>query len=166
MGVIKTSEDQDFLVTKSSKAQEKGKSKKKEPKAADSNQQTFERASSSKKKKKKCPYCMRGFHLEDLCMKNISFPRRLVLKDLCVQNNISLPWRVVILDDEEQNEEDEICLHASLSPSKAYVIDSGASNHMVAFRESLITFPLSGGPSSHMGDESKIPYCCSGINTL
>ena len=35
-------------------------------------------------------------------------------------------------DDEENTEEDEICLHASLSLSKAYVIDSGASNHMVA----------------------------------
>ena len=28
---------------------------------------------------------------------------------------------------------------------------------MVASRESFITFPLSGGPSSHMGDDSKIP---------
>ena len=54
-------------------------------------------------------------------------------------------------------EEEEICLHASLSPSKAYVIDSGASNRMVASRESFITFPLSGGHSSHMGNDSKIP---------
>ena len=36
MGVIQTSKDQDLLVTNSSKAQEKGKSKKKEPKVADS----------------------------------------------------------------------------------------------------------------------------------
>ena len=60
-------------------------------------------------------------------------------------------------DDEEHIEEDEICLHASLSPSKAYVIDSGASNHIVASMESFITFPLSGGPRSKMGDDSKIP---------
>ena len=33
MGVIKTSKDQSLLVSDSSKAQEKGKSKKKEPKA-------------------------------------------------------------------------------------------------------------------------------------
>ena len=59
--------------------------------------------------------------------------------------------------DEEKTKEDEIFLHASLSPLKAYVIDSGASNHMVSFRESLITFPLSGGPSSHMGHDSNIP---------
>ena len=71
MGVIKTSKDQDFLVSDSSKAQEKGKSKKKEPKAADSkpkqNQQTLEGASGSKKKKFEnnlCPYYEKGYHLE------------------------------------------------------------------------------------------------------
>ena len=62
-----------------------------------------------------------------------------------------------MFDDEYNTEEYEICLHASLSPLKAYVIDFGASNHMVASIESFITFPLSGGPISQMGDESKIP---------
>ena len=76
MGVIKSSKDQDLLVTDSSKSQAKGKSKKKEPKAVDSklkhNQQTSEGASSSKKKKfekKLCPYCEKGYHLEDNCMR-------------------------------------------------------------------------------------------------
>ena len=89
MGVIKTSKDQALLVIDSSKGQAKGKSKKKEPKATDSkpkqNQQTFEGASGSKKKKKKCPYCMRGFHLEESCMKKTLNQ----MKALCVQNNIS-----------------------------------------------------------------------------
>ena len=40
---------------------------------------------------------------------------------------------------------------------EAYLTDSGSSNHMVASRKSFITFPLSRGPNSHMGDESKIP---------
>ena len=70
MGVIKNSKYQSLLVTNSTKAQAKGKSKEKEPKANDSkpkeNQKTFEGASGSKKKKKfeknMCPYCMRGFH--------------------------------------------------------------------------------------------------------
>ena len=73
MGVIKTSKYQALLVTDPSKAQENGKSKNKEPKETNSkpkqNQQTFEGASGSKKKRKKCPYCMRGFHPEDSCMK-------------------------------------------------------------------------------------------------
>ena len=57
-------------------------------------------------------------------------------------------------DDEEYIEEHEIfhSLHASLTPSKDYLIDSEASIQMVASRESFITFPLSGGPNSHMGD--------------
>ena len=59
--------------------------------------------------------------------------------------------------DEEQTKEDEICLHASLSLSKAYLTNSRTSNHMVASRKSFITFPLSGGPRIHMGDDSKIP---------
>ena len=53
MGVMKTSKDQALLVSDSSKAQEKGKSKKKEPTAADSkpkqNQQASKGAFSSKK---------------------------------------------------------------------------------------------------------------------
>ena len=76
MGVIQTSKDQDLLVTDSSKAQEKGKSKKKEPKAADSkpkpNQQSSEGASGSKKKKfenKLCLYCENGYHIEEHCMR-------------------------------------------------------------------------------------------------
>ena len=62
MGVIHTSKDQDLLVSKSSKAQAKGKLKKKDTKEASSkskqNKQDFERASVSKKKKfgkKLCP---------------------------------------------------------------------------------------------------------------
>ena len=77
------------------------------------------------------------------------------MKYLCVQNKISLPQGAEMSDDEENIEEDEICLHASLSLSKAYLTDSGASNHMVSSRKSFITFLLLGGPSSHMGDESK-----------
>ena len=61
-------------------------------------------------------------------------------------------------DDEYNTKEGEICLHARLSLPKAYVINSGAANHMVASIESFITLHLLGGTSSHMGDDSKIPY--------
>ena len=96
---------------------------------------------------------MRGFHLEDSCMKK-TFNH---MKALCVQNNFSLPQRAVMLDDEEHTEEDEICLHASLSLLKDYLIYSGASNDMVSSRKSFITFPLSKGPVIHMAYDSKIP---------
>ena len=62
-------------------------------------------------------------------------------------------------DAREKAEEYErfLALKVGLTPSKDYMIYSGASNHMVASRESFITFPLSGGPSSNMGDEYEIP---------
>ena len=76
MGVIQTSKDQAILVTDSSKVQPKGKSKKKDPKAVDlnpkSNQQSSKGGSHSKKKKfgkALCPYCEKGYHLEDHCMR-------------------------------------------------------------------------------------------------
>ena len=76
MGVMKTSKYQSPLVSNSSKVQAKGKSNRKEPKAVDSkpkhNQQTFEGAYGSKKKKfekKLCPYCEKGYHIEDHCMR-------------------------------------------------------------------------------------------------
>ena len=55
----------------------------------------------------------------------------------------------------EKTEEYErhLALKEGLTPSKAYLIDSGASNHM----ESFTTLTLSGGPSTHMGDVSQIP---------
>ena len=60
-------------------------------------------------------------------------------------------------DDEENTEEHERCraFHANVTPSKDYLIYFGASNHMVSSRKSFITFLLLGGPSSHMGDDSK-----------
>ena len=62
------------MMSDSTNAQAKGKHKGKDPKAIDSklkeNQRSSERASGSIKEKTKCPYCMRGFHLESQCMKN------------------------------------------------------------------------------------------------
>ena len=69
-------------------------------------------------------------------------------------------------DDVDQTEKDEICLHASLSLSKDYLIDSGASNHTIASRKSFITIPLSRGHRSHIGDESKIPYVERGSDKI
>ena len=80
------------------------------------------------------------------------------LSTLCEQNNIYLPQRVNKFDARKPTKYDDRfhALKASLTQLKDYLIDFGASNHMVASRESFITFTLSGGPSSHMGDDSKI----------
>ena len=108
MGVIQTSKDQALLVTDSTKAQAKGRSKGNEHKTTDSNpkenQKTSERAFDSKKKKKfdkkKCPYSMRGFHPEDLCMKKTLNQ----LKTLLEQNNIYLPQGADMFDNGENTE--------------------------------------------------------------
>ena len=61
-------------------------------------------------------------------------------------------------NDGEQTKEHERChsLKENLTLSKAYLIDSGASNHMVASRDSFTTFTLSGRPRTHMGYEPQI----------
>ena len=48
-------------------------------------------------------------------------------------------------------------MKACLTPSKAFLIDSRASNHMVASKESFTTMNITGGPIIHMGYESQIP---------
>ena len=44
-----------------------------------------------------------------------------------------------------------------LTQLTTYMIDYGASNHMVASGESSSTLTLSGGPNIHMGAYSQIP---------
>ena len=52
---------------------------------------------------------------------------------LLKQHNIASP-RAKKPDEEPETEDTEKChaLKATISPSSAYIIDSGASNHMVA----------------------------------
>ena len=78
MGVLQNSKNQAPLMTDSINAQDKGRHNGKEPKAFDSNYKESHNPSegdlgSNKNKKfekKKFPYCMRGFHPENHCVKN------------------------------------------------------------------------------------------------
>ena len=103
------------------------------------NQQDFEGAFDSKKKKfgkKLCPYCEKGYHLEYHCLRKEIDEMSTLLK----QHNIASP-RAKKPDEEPQVEDTERChaLKETISPSSAYIIDSGASNHMVASEESFST---------------------------
>ena len=73
---------------------------------------------------------MKGFHLEDHCMKKQIDQLSALLK----QHNIALPQGTEKLDEEPHIEEDERChaLKSSLTQSTTYIIDFGASNHMVS----------------------------------
>ena len=92
-------------MTHSTKEQVKGRYKGNKHKTTDlkpkENHKTSEGASVSKKnkkfEKKNCPYCMRGFHPEESCMKK-TFEQ---LKALCVQNNIFLPQGVDMSENED-----------------------------------------------------------------
>ena len=48
-------------------------------------------------------------------------------------------------------------MKATISSSSTYIIDCGASNHMVASKESFSTLSLTKGTNIHMGDDSQIP---------
>ena len=83
-------------------------------------------ASGSKKNKKfkkaKCPYCMRGFHLESQCMKKTLDQ----LKKILGHNNSSLPQGATMSKDGEKTEEYERChaMKVGFTQPKAYLIDS------------------------------------------
>ena len=61
-----------------------------------------------------------------------------------------------MFDEGHQIEGHERChdLKVGFTQSKAYLIDSGASNHMVSSKESFTSMDLSGGPSIHMWGDS------------
>ena len=156
-------------MTDSTNAEAKGRHKGKEPKAYDSkpkeSQKSSEGASGSKIKKffekTKCPYCLRGFHLEIQCMKNHIDQ----LSSLLKQNDISLPQGSKKSDVEPLIKDHDSChaLKVGLTQLKYYMIDSGESNHIVSSKESLSTLTLSRGPSIHMVYDSQIPAVGRGL---
>ena len=81
------------------------------------------------------------------------------MSSLLKQHNISLPQGAKNHDEEPQTKDDERChdLKAILTQSTTYIIDYGASNHMVASKESFSTLSLSKGPNIHMRGDSQIP---------
>ena len=143
--------------------QEKGKSNKKEIKVVDSkpkqNQQASERASCSKKKKfgkTLCPYCEKGYHLEDHCMRKELDEMSALVK----QHNIQR--------EKQSDNGHERChaLKAGPPQSIAYLIDSVASNHMVSSKDIFSSLSVKEGTTIHMGDDSQIPAAGKNILVL
>ena len=81
------------------------------------------------------------------------------LSSLLKKNHISLPKRANNFDDGQLKDDHERfhAFKARLSRSTTYLIDSGASNHMVSPKDSLTTLNLTGSLTIHMGDDSQIP---------
>ena len=76
---------------------------------------------------------------------------------LLEQHNIALVEGARKADSGDKTE-DHWILHAltiGFSKSHAFLIDSGASNHMVASKESFSSLQLTDGPSIHIGYDTK-----------
>ena len=78
---------------------------------------------------------------------------------LLEQHNITLPASARNVDHREEPEEHDDRCHAlkdSCSRTHAFLIDSIASNNIVASRESFSSLQSTAGPSIHMGDDNQI----------
>ena len=75
------------------------------------------------------------------------------------KHNIIVPTSARKVDHRKETEEhEETChaLNASCLKSHVFLIDFGASNHMVASRESFSSLQSFDGPSIQMGNSSKV----------
>lgn len=151
MGAIKTSRDLALLAGESSGANDKGGQKGKGKKPS--------RSKNDKQKRPNCTYCKRGNHPEHACMhKKID-----LLTKLLEQNQIVVP-KEAKMSDSGSGSDDCHALMAGFSKTKALLIDSGASNHMMAQEESFSSLDLQDGPTIHMGDNSQIS--AKGLGTV
>ena len=73
---------------------------------------------------------------------------------LLKQHNIASPQKA---KNSDNGHERCRALKAGLPWSTAYLIDSGASKHMVASKDLFSSLNINEGPTIHMGDDSKIP---------
>ena len=79
-----------------------------------------------------------------------------MLTQLLEKNNISLPY-CSNKREERSNSEDKEIVHdlvASTSSSPSFIIDSGASKHIVSTKEIFSSLDMSKGPPIVLGDNS------------
>ena len=75
------------------------------------------------------------------------------------KHNITVPTGTRKADHREETEEHDNRFHtlkASCSRTHAFLINSGASNHMVASRESFSFLQYFDGPRIQLGNKSKV----------
>ena len=162
MGTIKPSKEQD-LVAGSSRVDSKGKKKensKMPPKQERDKTKSQEESLGSKKdpqKKKnkgemsKWACCSNGYHPESSCMKK----KIDMLTQHLEKNNISL-LECTIKREGRSNSNDSERVHAVVaknSRSSTFIIDSGASRHMVSTRETFSSLDDSKGQKKFLGDD-------------
>ena len=142
MGIIRSPKDL-ALVTRGDKvANDKGKQRDESPVKKEQSKEPSGSKRSKKNGKGKVlySYCGRGFHSESASMRRKLDEMALLLK----KHNIFV--HVSTRKDESKEEEDEEyqrkghALKACCTSAPIFLIDSGASNHMDASRESFSSF--------------------------
>jgi hypothetical protein len=172
MGSIKGSRDHSLAANEASKTnskdQKKGKGKNPEARKEKFSKPTDESSSDHKGKKKKerskCSYCQKGYHPEDSCMMKTIDEMAKMLQ----QNNLMVPANARNKDEEKPIEgKGKACNgHAVTSSPSTWILDSGASNHMAAKKESFSSIKECIGPSILMGDDTLVEVCGKGTVSL
>ena len=142
MGIIRSSKDLALVAREYKVANDKGKQRDESPVKKEQSKEPSGSKRSKKNGKGKvlCSYCGRGFHSESSCMRIQLDEMALLLK----KHNISLPASIR-KDDSEEEEDKQYqrkghALKACCTSTHVSLIDSGASNHMIASRESFSSF--------------------------
>jgi hypothetical protein len=115
----------------------------------------------------KCTYFHKGFHLESACMqKQID-----LMTQILQQNNLGdrIPKGTKKKKLEDQNPKKDNSNHALIainSSLDAWIIDSGASHHMVATKEVFSSLDACKDPPILMGDNSPVEVTSKGTIEL
>jgi hypothetical protein len=109
------------------------------------------------RKGEKCTYCHKGFHSEYACMKK----KIDLMSQILHQNNLGdrIPEGAKKKKPEDLNSKKGNSSHALIainSSLDAWIVDSGASHHMVASEEFYYSLDACKGPPILMGDNSSI----------
>ena len=112
----------------------------------------------------KCAYCSKGNHIESSCMKK----KIDILTQLLEKNGISLADSSKNREG-GSNSEDRERFHALVvgtSSSPSFIIDSGASRHMVLTKEAFTSLDMLKGPPIVLGYDSLTEILGKGIIDL
>eukprot|EP00253_Pinus_taeda_P035997 PITA_35997 len=174
MGAIKRSKNQALASTDAPKSsgrdKQKGKGKFNESEK-ERPVQSLESSSLPKGKKKKertlCIYCSKGFHLEENCMRKTIDEMAKQLQ----QHNLTVPENAKKKDDNRTGDgrgraRDGHALMAITSTPSTWILDLGASNHMVASKYEFSSIEESTKSPIYLGDATRAKVCGEGIVDL
>ena len=136
---------------KSKKPPEQKRDKNKSPEEPQGSKKNYQKKK-NKGEMSKCAYCSKGNHYESSCMKK----QIDMLNQILEKNDISLPDNSKKREGGSSSDDRERvhALVAGTSSSPSFIIDSGASRHMVSTKEAFTSLDMLKGPPIVLGDDS------------